>query len=66
MADAKEVRKIRDLAVKHGVNALFDDLVADCMAKQASDINNGGADEQIYYLLGQLGYDELRRQIEED
>jgi len=43
----------------------FDDLVHDVISSKASEINNGGIEEQIEFLLQEIGMDELRARISE-
>jgi hypothetical protein len=47
----------QQLAAKQGVDALvIDEIVYDVASKNASKVNNGGAEAQAAFLVEQLGY----------
>lgn len=63
-AFAKEiVAKVGDVNEDDGLQEFLDDTVHDLVSNEGSDINNDGAENQIMFLIEQMGIDEVRRQL---
>jgi hypothetical protein len=60
------VERLTDKAETAGLEAEdFDEMVHEFAASIAADINNGGLEEQIRYLVAGLGAQRTERQIDE-
>ena len=44
---------------------LLDDLVVEATGPQRQEVNNGGMEAQLDYLIGQWGSDEVEAQVED-
>ena len=59
MTDLKQLMDERKLKAED-----LDGLVHDIYSRKASDLNNYGVDEQLEFLMQELGYYELRKELE--
>jgi hypothetical protein len=59
-----ELEELMDSAWDLGVEGL-DEVVADVALAEAADVNNGGLERQIEYLLRHAGFKHAKRWIEE-
>jgi hypothetical protein len=63
---AAVVERLAEKADASGLNAEdLDDVVHDLAASVAADVNNGGLDEQLGYLVAGLGAQHAERQLDE-
>lgn len=61
----EELKKLRTKADELGLDEV-DDLIHDLFSAEASDVNNGGLDEQLEVLIGKWGYQATLEAIEKD
>ncbi len=63
---SKEIEFLEELATSHGVvPEALDELVHECASSEASDINNGGLESQIEFLVHRLGKARARTMLQE-
>lgn len=54
-----DIKEIKKKLIKLGYESAFlDDIVHDEMASMAADINNGGIEDQVRFLVEERGYTE--------
>jgi formate dehydrogenase maturation protein FdhE len=59
---AKLMKLANKLKIKEGD---LDVCIHDLFSEEASNVNNGGTESQVFYLVQKIGYDAAKRLIEE-
>jgi len=63
---SKEIESLEELATSNSiVPEDLDELVHECGSSEASDINNGGLEHQIEFLIHRLGKARARKMLQE-
>ena len=63
----RELRDLLALAQQHGINSDdLDDIVHELISEQATQINNGGLEAQLSYLIDAIGPAQARAMLDAD